>query len=112
MNQNPSRARLDAAAAQALEKSMPGWTLTEDGKAIVRRFKFKDFGATMAFVNRLATVADRKDHHPDLKVGYGYCEVLFTTHDAGGLTVLDADLARQTQAIAEKDGIVLVKAVG
>ena len=101
MNQNPSRARLDAAAAQALEKSMPGWTLTEDGKAIVRRFKFKDFGATMAFVNRLATVADRKDHHPDLKVGYGYCEVLFTTHDAGGLTVLDADLARQTQAIAD-----------
>ena len=56
----------------------------------------------MDFVNRLAALAERKDHHPDLKVGYGYCEVLFTTHDAGGLTALDAECARETQRLADE----------
>jgi 4a-hydroxytetrahydrobiopterin dehydratase len=79
---------------------MPGWELAVDGKSISRRFKFTDFEATMAFVNSIAAVANRHDHHPDLKVGYGYCEVLFTTHDAGGLTELDAECARAAQQIA------------
>jgi pterin-4a-carbinolamine dehydratase/quercetin dioxygenase-like cupin family protein len=102
MTPNPSRAPLDPAAARALEQSLPGWALSPDGKAIVRGFKFRDFEATMDFVNRLAAIAERKDHHPDLKVGYGYCEVLFTTHDAGGLTVLDADCVRETQHLADE----------
>ena len=93
MSPNPSRAPLDAAAARSLEQSLPGWALSPDGRAISRRFKFRDFEATMDFVNRLAALAERKDHHPDLKVGYGYCEVLFTTHDAGGLTARDFELA-------------------
>ena len=93
--------RLDPAAVQAFAASMPGWTLAEDGKAITRRFKFKDFHATMSYVNRLAAVANRHDHHPDLKVGYNYCEVLFTTHDAGGLTELDAVCVRAAQQLAE-----------
>ena len=70
-------ARLDVAAVQALMKSLPGWALAADGKSISRRFKFADFDATMSYVNRLAAVANRHDHHPDLKVGYNYCEVLF-----------------------------------
>jgi len=102
MTPNPSRAPLDAAAARALEQSLPGWALSPDGKAIARRFKFRDFEATMDFVNRLAAIAERQNHHPDLKVGYGYCEVRFTTHDAGGLTVLDADSVRGTQRLADE----------
>lgn len=102
MSPNPSRAPLDTAAARALAQTWPGWALAPDGKAITRRFRFKDFEATMDFVNRLAAIAARKDHHPDLKVGYGYCEVLFTTHDAGGLTVLDADSVRETQRLADE----------
>ena len=93
-------ALLDATAAAALLASLPGWALANDGKAIVRRFKFADFDETMAFVNRLADVARQHDHHPDMKVGYNYCEVLFTTHDAGGLTALDATCARAAQALA------------
>jgi 4a-hydroxytetrahydrobiopterin dehydratase len=94
-------ARLDAAAVQALVASLPGWTLAADGKSISRRFKFPDFQATMSYVNRLAEVANANDHHPDLKVGYNYCEVLFTTHDADGLTELDAICARSAQQLAD-----------
>ena len=94
-------ARLDVAAVQALMTSLPGWALAADGKSISRRFKFADFDATMSYVNRLAAVANRHDHHPDLKVGYNYCEVLFTTHDADGLTELDATCARAAQQLAD-----------
>jgi pterin-4a-carbinolamine dehydratase len=93
--------RLDAAATQALIDSLPGWALTADGTAIARRFRFPDFGATMSYLNRLAAVANTHDHHPDMKVGYNYCEVLFTTHDAGGLTELDATCARAAQQLAD-----------
>jgi 4a-hydroxytetrahydrobiopterin dehydratase len=94
-------ARLDIDDVAALAASLPGWALTDDGKAIERRFRFRDFHATMDFVNRLAAVANEHDHHPDMKVGYGYCEVLFTTHDAGGLTELDATCARAAQQLAD-----------
>jgi 4a-hydroxytetrahydrobiopterin dehydratase len=91
---------LDAAAVAALLASLPGWTLAQDGRAIERRFRFPEFEATMHFVNALAEVARQHDHHPDMKVGYNYCEVLFTTHDAGGLTSLDAACARAAQQLA------------
>lgn len=94
-------ARLDAAAAQALATSLPGWALSADGKSIWRRFKFADFEATMSYVNQLARVANANDHHPDLKLGYNYCEVLFTTHDADGLTELDAICARAAQQLVD-----------
>ncbi|MGB7905767.1 MAG: 4a-hydroxytetrahydrobiopterin dehydratase [Steroidobacteraceae bacterium] len=93
--------RLDAAATQALATSLPDWALGADGKSISRRFKFPDFEATMSYVNHLAAVANRHDHHPDLKVGYNYCEVLFTTHDADGLTELDALCVRAAQQLAD-----------
>ena len=95
-------ARLDAVAAQALVASLPGWALAADGKSISRRFNFPDFQATMLYVNRLADVANANDHHPDLKVGYNYCEVMFTTHDADGLTELDASCARAAQQLADE----------
>lgn len=95
-------ARLDAASAQALVASLPGWALASDGKSISRRFRFADFEATMSYVNRLAALANAHDHHPDLKVGYDYCEVLFTTHDAHGLTELDATCARAVQRLADE----------
>ena len=92
--------------ALALQASLPGWSLSADGRAISRRFRFADFHATMGYVNRLAAIAHEQDHHPDLKVGYNYCEVLFTTHDAGGLTTLDAACARAAQALFDAVGTV------
>lgn len=76
-------------AQQSLARAAPEWTLSKDGTAIQRDFKFKDFYHTMAFVNAVAWVANQEDHHPDLTVGYGYCEVLFTTHEIGGLSEND-----------------------
>jgi len=81
---------------------LPDWWIGSEGKAVARRFRFPDFEATMGFVNRLAHLANAQNHHPDLRVGYDYCEVLFTTHDAGGLTDLDARAARAVQALAEE----------
>jgi pterin-4a-carbinolamine dehydratase len=101
VTQTISRARLDPAAVQDLAATLPGWGLGADGKSIACRFKFRDFDCALDFVNRLASIANRLDHHPDLGVGWGYCEVLFTTHDAGGLTQLDAEAARATQALAD-----------
>jgi len=97
-----SRVRLDDAAARALAASLPGWVLAADCRSISRRFRFADFAETVAYINRLGAFADAHDHHPDLKAGYGYCEVLFTTHDAGGLTELDATCARAAQELADQ----------
>jgi 4a-hydroxytetrahydrobiopterin dehydratase len=68
---------------------LEGWSSGEDNNSIVREFSFKNFYRTMAFVNAVAWIANTRDHHPDLKVGYGSCTVTFTTHKAGGLTQND-----------------------
>ena len=60
--------------------------LIEDGKAIKREFKFKDFYRTMSFVNALAHIANIEDHHPDLEIGYNYCRVRYSTHEVKGLS--------------------------
>jgi 4a-hydroxytetrahydrobiopterin dehydratase len=65
------------------------WTVGEDSKSIQRSLKFKDFYRTMSFVNGLAHIANTEDHHPDLKVGYDHCDVTFSTHSIGGLSVND-----------------------
>ena len=80
-------APLDAEAARAL---MPGlearWQLANDGKALDAEFRFRDFYRTMSFVNAVAHIANGEDHHPDLRVGYNYCHVRYTTHAIKGLS--------------------------
>ena len=61
------------------------WTV-EDNKLIKRSFNFKNFYETMAFVNAIAWIANQENHHPDLEVGYNYCQVNFMTHALKGLT--------------------------
>jgi 4a-hydroxytetrahydrobiopterin dehydratase len=75
----------------------PGWQLT-DG-TIRRRFAFKDFHQTMAFVNAVAWIAHAEDHHPDLAVGYGSCTVSYSTHSAGGVTLNDFICAAKIDAL-------------
>jgi 4a-hydroxytetrahydrobiopterin dehydratase len=65
------------------------WQITEDKKSIYKDFKFKGFYKTIAFVNAIAWIANKEGHHPDLKVGYNYCQVLFTTHAIAGLSEND-----------------------
>jgi 4a-hydroxytetrahydrobiopterin dehydratase len=78
---------LNAARAEAsLKAHSPQWQLIEDGKAIRREFKFKDFYRTMSFVNALAHIANIEDHHPDLEIGYDHCRVRYSTHAVNGLS--------------------------
>jgi 4a-hydroxytetrahydrobiopterin dehydratase len=72
--------------AQNAVRKISNWELIEDGHAIRREFKFKDFYRTMSFVNALAHIANVEDHHPDLEVGYNYCRVQYSTHEVKGLS--------------------------
>ncbi|MDA3934614.1 MAG: 4a-hydroxytetrahydrobiopterin dehydratase [Gammaproteobacteria bacterium] len=75
--------------ASKLLQQLTGWTLQNDGKAIQRRFEFKGFYKTMAFINALAWIANQQMHHPDFSAGYNFCLVTFTTHAINGLSEND-----------------------
>ena len=64
-----SEHKLTEARVRELLPDVPGWELVEDGHALSKTFKFKDYYRTMAFVNAVASIAHREDHHPDLEVG-------------------------------------------
>lgn len=87
--------------AETLVGQVSGWSLNDEAKSISRRFEFKNFYQTIAFVNALAWVANREDHHPDLTAGYNYCEVTFTTHAVGGLSENDFICAAKVNALLE-----------
>ena len=82
-------AGVDAAGIAKYLGELPGWTKASDGGSITKTFKFADYFHTMAFVNAVASIAHREDHHPDLEVGYARCLVRYSTHDVGGLSLND-----------------------
>jgi 4a-hydroxytetrahydrobiopterin dehydratase len=73
--------------AQEMLAQLKGWIL-EDGK-LVKLYPFRNYFETMAFVNALAWISHREDHHPDLAVGYNKCRVEYVTHAIGGLSEND-----------------------
>ncbi len=85
-------ARLDDAALQAALSDLPSWDLA-DGK-LHRRFEFRDFAAAFGFMATCATLAEARNHHPEWFNVYRTVEVWLTTHDAGGITAADVDLAK------------------
>jgi 4a-hydroxytetrahydrobiopterin dehydratase len=91
---------LDAGAARDLLARLEGWEMDAAAKEIRRSFEFGNFHETMAFVNAVAWVAHREDHHPDLEVGYGRCAVRFSTHSVGGLSENDFICAAKIDALA------------
>lgn len=80
-----------------------GWARVGSGgsaaPAITREFKFKDYYETMAFVNAVAWIAHRADHHPDLTVGYNRVTVTYSTHSAGGITAKDFASATKVEQL-------------
>ncbi len=84
----------DAEITQRLA-GLPGWE--RDGNQIRRTFEFDDFKSSMTFVNRVAELAEAADHHPDIDIRYSKVTLTLSTHDAGGLTGRDFDLAGQVQ---------------
>jgi len=77
-------------------KSLPGWQL--EGDVIHRTYVHADFRIAIAFVNYVAEVAEKLGHHPDVDVRYDKVRLAVTTHDAGGLTKKDLELARSVDA--------------
>ncbi len=91
--------RMERHKAETLIAQVPGWKLDDGGDSIRRRFEFKDFYRTMAFVNAMAWIANREDHHPDFETGYNYCDVSYTTHAIGGLSENDFICAAKVNAL-------------
>jgi 4a-hydroxytetrahydrobiopterin dehydratase len=72
----------------------------QEGEALVRDYRFKDFAEAMAFVNRVADLAEEVNHHPDILVhGWNNVRLTLTTHSAGGLTENDHEMARRIDAL-------------
>lgn len=101
----PRPGKLDPTEVDAWLATHPGWALQRDGHdALVRMFRFADFAGALGFTVQLALEAEKRDHHPDVTLGWGRAAVLWTTHDAGGVTRLDLELAEASDAIASRAG--------
>lgn len=83
-------------------KEAEGWTLVDGRPAITKKFKFTDFRAAWNFMEDVAVEADEMSHHPEWTNVYNRVEVTLTTHDVGGLSELDFDLAAIMDEIASK----------
>lgn len=86
-----------AEAARATLELKDGWDLHEG--RLRRRFTFADFREAMAFVNKAADIAERHGHHPDVEINYNRVMLTLFTHDAGGLTPKDFEVAKAIDAI-------------
>jgi 4a-hydroxytetrahydrobiopterin dehydratase len=77
-----------------------GWQLSDDGKALSRQIAFKDFRAAMAFLNRVAELAEEANHHPDFCLqGWNKVSLSLSTHSIGGLSRNDFSMATKLQAL-------------
>ncbi len=83
--------------ASKLLRELDGWALHET--TIDKTFEFKNYYQTMAFVNTVAWVSHREDHHPDMTVGYNKCRVEYSTHAIGGLSENDFICAAKVDAL-------------
>jgi 4a-hydroxytetrahydrobiopterin dehydratase len=77
-----------------------GWTLSEDDKALLRTFRFKDFSEAFAFLARVALYAEKLDHHPEFTSVWNRVDFRLTSHDAGGVTERDVKLALKINELA------------
>jgi 4a-hydroxytetrahydrobiopterin dehydratase len=89
---------LSSAEIASRLSAVPAWQV-EAGE-LVRTFQFKDFLASMAFVNKVADLAEEAGHHPDIDIRYNKVRLALVTHDAGGLTAKDFDLAARADKLA------------
>lgn len=93
--------RLDADEIERGLTTVPAWRLR--GNAIERELEFAGFEQAMEFANRVALVAQERDHHPDIYISYKRVRLTLTTHKAGGLTAEDFELADTLDRLVEAD---------
>lgn len=95
-----AREKLDKQAVDKAMAELEGWSLAGDALSISRTFTFKNFSEAFAFMTRSALAAEKLDHHPEWSNVYKTVEVKLNTHDAGGLTTLDFELAKRMNRYA------------
>lgn len=92
--------KLERAAVDEALKELDGWMLDSGGSSISSKFEFRNFSEAFAFMTRSALAAEKLGHHPDWSNVYKTVNVTLSTHDSGGLTALDIDLARRMNGFA------------
>jgi 4a-hydroxytetrahydrobiopterin dehydratase len=96
--------RLTGAARQSALRELHGWSEIEDRDAIRKSFHFSDFSEAWGFLSRIALVAEKMDHHPEIFNVYNRVEIMLSTHDVGGLSDRDLRLAQAIDGLApERD---------
>jgi 4a-hydroxytetrahydrobiopterin dehydratase len=90
----------EAERAEALD-GLPDWDYDDGRDAITRDFTFDGFGEAFAFMTQVALMAEKADHHPEWSNVYNRVHILLTTHDAGGLSARDVDLATAIDALVD-----------
>ena len=89
-----------AADVSSLLSGLDDWSAPQNTH-LERDFKFADFASALGFTVRLGCYAEKRDHHPDIELGWGRARVLWSTHDAGGITELDLAAAEATDKLTE-----------
>ncbi|WP_331283753.1 4a-hydroxytetrahydrobiopterin dehydratase [Kiloniella laminariae] len=92
--------KLDAQQRQELLPSLEGWQLVSGRDALRKEFVFKSFNQAWGFMNRVALVAEKMGHHPEWFNVYNKVDIVLTTHDCDGLSLLDVELARKMNIFA------------
>ncbi len=80
-------------------RDMRGWSHV--GKSIQKRYTLKSFAPAIGLVNKIAEVAEKAGHHPDITINYNVVSIALSTHSEGGVTQKDFDLAQQIEKLAE-----------
>lgn len=85
--------------ANELLTQLNDWTINQDNKTISKRYRFNNYYETITFVNTVAWIAHKEDHHPDLRISYNRCLVTYTTHAVDGLSENDFICAAKIDAL-------------
>jgi 4a-hydroxytetrahydrobiopterin dehydratase len=96
--------KLNEQQRHAALAKLAGWTEADDRDAIRKTYRFADFVEAWGFMSRTALIAEQMNHHPEWLNIYNRVEITLTTHDAGGLSALDVDLANHMDRIAAQRG--------
>lgn len=98
MSAAPQRIRLSAEEISRMLPSLQGWEVV--GIHLTKRLTYPNFVAALDYVNRLGELAEAANHHPDIRFGWGYVVIELTTHDAGGITISDVEMAKKIDTLA------------
>jgi 4a-hydroxytetrahydrobiopterin dehydratase len=93
-------AKMSESERNAALETVQGWSLADDREAIHKSFKFKTFNQAFGFMTRMAMVAEKMDHHPEWFNVYNRVDITLSSHDVGGLSQRDFDMAKEADTIA------------